>query len=143
MPSRAALLLLLVLVVSSPAACAARRVHNKKKSGGNGFKRVFDRQQADLVESLPGQPSDVGFRQFAGYVTVNETHGRALFYWFFEASHDVKDKPVVLWLNGGPGCSSVGYGALEELGPFLVQKGGIALNPDAWNKGLTFLLLAN
>jgi hypothetical protein len=43
---------LLVLVVLSPAACAGRRVHNKKKSSGNGFKRVFDRQQGDLWWSL-------------------------------------------------------------------------------------------
>lgn len=29
--------------------------------------------------------SKVKFKQYAGYVTVNVTHGRALFYWFFEA----------------------------------------------------------
>ncbi|KAG1362832.1 putative Peptidase S10 [Cocos nucifera] len=57
-------------------------------------------QEADRVFSLPGQPP-VKFKQYAGYVTVNDTHGRALFYWFFEATHDVATKPLVLWLNGG------------------------------------------
>lgn len=57
-------------------------------------------QQADQVVRLPGQPP-VGFRQFAGYVTVNESHGRALFYWFFEATNNAADKPLLLWLNGG------------------------------------------
>lgn len=54
----------------------------------------------DLVTNLPGQPP-VYFQHYAGYVTVNETNGRALFYWFFEAMTKPEDKPLVLWLNGG------------------------------------------
>jgi len=54
----------------------------------------------DLVTELPGQ-QDVGFLHYAGYVTVNEKNGRALFYWFFEASSHPGEKPLVLWLNGG------------------------------------------
>ena len=40
-------------------------------------------------------------QQYGGYITVNETQGRALFYWFFEATHKLEQKPVLLWLNGG------------------------------------------
>jgi serine carboxypeptidase-like clade 2 len=127
------LLLLAVALVSTTTVAEARHHHHHSDGYGN----VFDRQQADLVDALPGQPAEVGFRHFSGYVTVNETHGRAHFYWFFEATHDVSKKPLVLWLNGGPGCSSLGYGALEELGPLLIQKGTpeLRLNPNAWNKG--------
>lgn len=57
-------------------------------------------QEADRVKKLPGQPP-VDFKQYAGYVTVNETRGRALFYWFFEATDKPHEKPVLLWLNGG------------------------------------------
>jgi serine carboxypeptidase-like clade II len=57
-------------------------------------------QAADRVERLPGQPP-VGFAQYAGYVTVNETHGRALFYWFLEATANANKKSLVLWLNDG------------------------------------------
>lgn len=57
-------------------------------------------QEADRVVRLPGQPT-VSFRQYSGYVTVNESHGRALFYWFLEATSDVDKKPLLLWLNGG------------------------------------------
>ncbi|WOL06009.1 serine carboxypeptidase-like 34 isoform X2 [Canna indica] len=102
---------------------------------------AFKQQQADRVFRLPGQPP-VTFRQYAGYVTVNASHGRALFYWFFEADHNAAEKPLVLWLNGGPGCSSIGYGEAEELGPFLTQKGSpeLRLNKNSWNKGNANLL---
>lgn len=62
--------------------------------------RAFAKQEADRVFRLPGQPP-VSFKQYAGYVTVNESHGRALFYWFFEAEESPEKKPLLLWLNGG------------------------------------------
>ncbi|XP_061375565.1 serine carboxypeptidase-like 31 [Gastrolobium bilobum] len=96
----------------------------------------------DLVTNLPGQPP-VDFQHYAGYVTVNGTNGRALFYWFYEAMTKPEDKPLVLWLNGGPGCSSVGYGATQEIGPFLVDTNGkgLKLNNFSWNKEANMLFL--
>ncbi|KAM0004171.1 putative carboxypeptidase D [Helianthus debilis subsp. tardiflorus] len=58
-----------------------------------------------LVTGLPGQPN-VDFQHYAGYVTVNEISGRALFYWFYEAWSLPDEKPLVLWLNGGNKTSS-------------------------------------
>ncbi|XP_059448683.1 serine carboxypeptidase-like 34 [Corylus avellana] len=100
-------------------------------------------QEADRVDKLPGQPP-VNFRHYAGYVTVNESHGRALFYWFFEATQTPQRKPLLLWLNGGPGCSSVGYGEAEELGPFFPQNSSqpnLKLNPYSWNKVANLLFI--
>ncbi|CAH2038309.1 unnamed protein product [Thlaspi arvense] len=98
--------------------------------------------ERDLVTDLPGQP-DVSFKHYAGYVPVDESNGRAMFYWFFEAMDLPKEKPLVLWLNGGPGCSSVGYGATQEIGPFLVDtnENGLKFNPYAWNKEANMLFL--
>ncbi|CAO2814049.1 unnamed protein product [Amaranthus hypochondriacus] len=104
---------------------------------------VLAQQKADLVVGLPGQPR-VSFKHYAGYVTVNGSHGRALFYWFFEAVDNPQNKPVLLWLNGGPGCSSIGYGEAEELGPFFPEKGSNAslkLNKFAWNRAANLLFL--
>ncbi|XP_038896880.1 serine carboxypeptidase-like 34 [Benincasa hispida] len=101
------------------------------------------RREADRVVGLPGQPP-VKFKQYAGYVTVNESHGRALFYWFFEAIDNPHEKPLLLWLNGGPGCSSIGFGAAEELGPFFPQKGDkpkLKFNPYTWNRATNLLFL--
>jgi serine carboxypeptidase-like clade 2 len=55
---------------------------------------------ADKITALPGQPH-VDFDQYSGYVTVDEKHGRALFYYFVEAPQDASSKPLLLWLNGG------------------------------------------
>ncbi|KAL7002424.1 Serine carboxypeptidase-like 34, variant 2 [Sarracenia purpurea var. burkii] len=109
---------------------------------GRLSQEVLSRQEADRVVKLPGQPP-VSFQQFAGYVTVNETHGRALFYWFFEATREPEAKPLLLWLNGGPGCSSIGYGEAEELGPFFPQKDKVDLkfNKYTWNKEANLLFV--
>lgn len=116
--------------------------------GGRGQDQEEDdvtlARERDRVVSLPGQPNNVEFTHYAGYVKVNASHGRALFYWFFEAnSRDAASKPLLLWLNGGPGCSSVGYGAAEEVGPFRVNSDGasVALNKHAWNKEANLLFV--
>ena len=58
-------------------------------------------QEGDRVRFLPGQPPRPPVSQFAGYVTVNERSGRALFYWFFEAQTSPAQKPLLPWLDGG------------------------------------------
>eukprot|EP01018_Ginkgo_biloba_P013658 Gb_00678 [translate_table: standard] len=100
-------------------------------------------QEKDRITQLPGQPENVEFAQYSGYITVNQQAGRALFYWLIEATKDPSSKPLVLWLNGGPGCSSVAYGAAEELGPFRIKSDGktLFLNPYAWNKLANILFL--
>ncbi|KAJ8449518.1 hypothetical protein Cgig2_005540 [Carnegiea gigantea] len=88
----------------------------------------------DKVERLPGQPQ-VEFQQYAGYVTVDHKKHKALFYYFVEAEVDPASKPLVLWLNGGPGCSSLGVGAFSENGPFRPKGNVLVKNEYSWNKG--------
>ncbi|AEC06203.1 serine carboxypeptidase-like 43 [Arabidopsis thaliana] len=98
--------------------------------------------EEDLVARLPGQPN-VGFRQFAGYVDVDSENGRSLFYYYVEAVKEPDTKPLTLWLNGGPGCSSVGGGAFTELGPFYPTGDGrgLRLNSMSWNKASNLLFV--
>ncbi|CAL5209242.1 unnamed protein product [Lathyrus oleraceus] len=102
---------------------------------GNSLASSIEDQKRDRISWLPGQPENVEFEQYSGYVTVNEQNGRALFYWLTEAplSRGPNLRPLVLWLNGGPGCSSIAYGASEEIGHFHIKSDGksLYLNPYA------------
>ncbi|XP_010024821.2 serine carboxypeptidase-like 33 [Eucalyptus grandis] len=104
---------------------------------------VSQDSESDRVINLPGQPSAPSISHFSGYITVNEAHGRALFYWFFEAQSQPSQRPLLLWFNGGPGCSSVGYGAAVELGPLRVDTNGTGLlyNKHAWNQEANLLFV--
>ncbi|KAL6844879.1 hypothetical protein ACP4OV_025538 [Aristida adscensionis] len=99
-------------------------------------------KEADKVAALPGQPDGAGVGQYAGHVTVDEENGRALFYYFVEATRDAAARPLLLWLNGGPGCSSL-YGAMLELGPFRVNSDNKTLsrNENAWNNEANVIFL--
>ncbi|KAL2631401.1 hypothetical protein R1flu_016087 [Riccia fluitans] len=99
-----------------------------------------------LVKDLPGLPP-VKFKQYAGYVTVNKTNERNQFYWFFTADHKhAASLPLAIWLNGGPGCSSIGNGLLGELGPFYVDRDkdmSVVLTPNhhSWIKAANIIFL--
>lgn len=80
---------------------------------------------------------------YAGYINVDQQNGRNLFYWFVEAFTSPETKPLVLWLNGGPGCSSIGGGLMSELGPFYPDITGTNLlpNPYSWNNVANIIYL--
>ncbi|KAL3714182.1 hypothetical protein ACJRO7_006166 [Eucalyptus globulus] len=96
--------------------------------------------RAAEITKLPGQPEDVRFAQYSGYVSIKEE--KRLFYWLVEASTDAEHKPLLLWLNGGPGCSSIGYGAFQEIGPFRVLPNGkLSKRQFSWNTEANLLFL--
>ena len=55
----------------------------------------------DKISVLPGEPAGTDFDQYSGYVTVEPSHGRALFYYLAESPVNSSTNPLVLWLNGG------------------------------------------
>lgn len=53
-----------------------------------------------------------------GYVNVRD--GAHIFWWLYYTTADVSnytERPLIIWLQGGPGASSTGYGNFAELGP--------------------------
>ncbi|OHE93420.1 hypothetical protein CORC01_11285 [Colletotrichum orchidophilum] len=70
----------------------------------------------------------------------DESH---LFFWLFESKHRPSNDPVILWMTGGPGASSIGYGNLMELGPCrIAPEGGYTIdNPYGWNTNATLIFV--
>ena len=74
----------------------------------------------DRVTHIPNYfdgNNNICWNQYAGY--LNATNDHQLFYWYHESITTPETKPLVLWLNGGPGCSSL-EGFLYEHGPLVV-----------------------
>ncbi|KAL5203283.1 hypothetical protein ABZP36_014235 [Zizania latifolia] len=135
MATRLPLVVIAQLVVFLAVACPLLRSAAEAEASGGYV--------GDRIDRLPGQPDDVDFDMYAGYITVDEHAGRALFYWLQEAPAAAQPAPLVLWLNGGPGCSSIAYGASEELGAFRIRPDGatLFLNEHRWNKEANILFL--
>ena len=56
-----------------------------------------------------------GVKSYSGYVDIGEEEH--IFWWFFEARDvDPSEAELTVWINGGPGSSSM-IGLFQELGP--------------------------
>ncbi|KAK0407410.1 hypothetical protein QR680_019183 [Steinernema hermaphroditum] len=99
------------------------------------------RMEEDRIYDLPGLTFAINFKQYSGYLNA-AVKGSYLHYWFVESQSDPKNDPVILWLTGGSGCSSLGA-LMTEIGPFHPNPDGSTLfeNVYAWNKGYNVLFL--
>ncbi|KAK4504685.1 hypothetical protein PRZ48_002646 [Zasmidium cellare] len=73
-----------------------------------------------------------GVKSYSGYVDIAPS--QSIFFWFFEAREkNPEDAELTVWINGGPGSSSM-IGLFQELGPCSVDAdGNVVNNPYAWN----------
>ena len=94
------------------------------------------------VINLPGL-EQIAPKQYSGQIKVSDC-GNYTFFWFIESQYSPND-PVVLWLNGGPGASSL-LGLFLENGPFMLNKdedGSLKLRarPTSWNSNANYLVI--
>ncbi|XP_021761754.1 serine carboxypeptidase-like 20 [Chenopodium quinoa] len=103
---------------------------------------VIAAPQSSLVTYLPGFSGSFPSKHYSGYVPIDEHNAIHMFYYFVESERNPAKDPVVLWLNGGPGCSSLG-GLVYEHGPFNFEASGpissedlpkLHPNPYSWSK---------
>ncbi|KAE9447065.1 hypothetical protein C3L33_21032, partial [Rhododendron williamsianum] len=100
-----------------------------------------------IVKTLPGYAGDLPFKLETGYVSVGEWNDVHLFYYFIESEGNPREDPLILWLTGGPGCSSFG-GLVFEIGPLHFEKDyfdgkfpNLTLNPFSWTKVASIIFL--
>ncbi|RVX74172.1 Pheromone-processing carboxypeptidase KEX1 [Exophiala mesophila] len=120
-----------------PWALAALLVMPKSTSAA-------DKTASDYyVKSLPGQPDGPLLKMHAGHIEITPEHNGHLFFWHYQNRHIADRSRTVIWLNGGPGCSSMD-GALMELGPYRVQEGGkLRYNEGSWDEFANLLFVDN
>ncbi|KAK5740429.1 Cell death protease [Elasticomyces elasticus] len=99
-----------------------------------------------FISSLPGAPLPL-LKQYAGHIEVTPAHHGNLFFWLTKNRHIANRSRLVLWLNGGPGCSSMD-GALMEIGPYRVVEGTkeapkLVYNEGSWDEFANVLFVDN
>ncbi|XP_077455796.1 putative serine carboxypeptidase CPVL [Stigmatopora argus] len=100
---------------------------------------IDEARKLSLVGELPGQ----NVKGYAGYLTVNKKYNSNLFFWFFPALMPSFDSSVLLWLQGGPGGSSM-FGLFVEHGPYVVFKNmTVKLRDYAWTTKHSVLYIDN
>ncbi|KAL8874257.1 MAG: hypothetical protein Q9174_000377 [Haloplaca sp. 1 TL-2023] len=105
---------------------------------------AFAKSAADYyISSLPGQPEGPLLTMHAGHIEITPEHHGNLFFWHFQNRHIANRQRTVLWLNGGPGCSSMD-GALMEIGPYrLKDDEHLIYNDGAWDEFANVLFVDN
>ncbi|KAH8699620.1 pheromone-processing carboxypeptidase KEX1 [Ilyonectria robusta] len=96
------------------------------------------------VRNLPGLPTDsTPIKMHAGHIEITPEHNGNLFFWHFENQHIADKQRTVIWINGGPGCSSED-GAMMEIGPYRVKdEKTLVPNNGSWNEFANLLFVDN
>lgn len=75
------------------------------------------------------------------HVEVDPENNGNLFFWHFQNRHIANRQRTVIWLNGGPGCSSMD-GALMEVGPYRTKNDQtLEYNEGSWDEFANMLFV--
>lgn len=108
--------------------------HSLTITAHNANGAAINSDEPSLADVCPGATSG-----YTGYLNAGSKH---FYFAYFESRSKPETDPLVLWLNGGPGCSSM-TGLFFELGPCFVNEDGESAreNKDSWiNAASVFFL---
>lgn len=77
----------------------------------------------------------------AGYYSLSDTYAARMFYFFFENRNNNTQAPVIIWLTGGPGCSSE-LAVFYENGPFRISDDlTLSWNDYGWDQSSNIIFV--
>jgi cathepsin A (carboxypeptidase C) len=116
-----------ILALMGFQICAGSRTWQSKHHGST---------EGSLTEKTTTEDGlcDANVKQHSGYFHVKSGVDKNYFYWFFESRSSPSTDPLVIWLTGGPGCSSQ-LALMTENGPCTPSADGQTTvnNPFSWN----------
>lgn len=102
-----------------------------------------------LVGDLPLQQRPFPTQHWAGHLPASSSNDKYFFYWLFapEAAtrEELVDVPLLIWLNGGPACSSMD-GLFIENGPMRLTRNPqtnafeLTYEQHSWHKAPAYTL---
>jgi len=94
----------------------------------------------ELVTSLP-QMETFAYGVYSGFIDIKDT-SKSLHYLLAESQGDWEKDPLIIWTNGGPGCSSL-LAFTTENGPFTMLDNTTTFvkNDYSWNKNANVLYI--
>lgn len=79
--------------------------------------------------------------RLSGYFTLNRTYDAHMFFFYFEAREDPQNAPIVLWMTGGPGCSSE-LAIFYENGPWNIRSDLTLEETEyGWDRGASMIFV--
>jgi len=100
----------------------------------------------DNVSDMPYWGDLYTGNMYSGYLPINKSCNSAMFYWVLEKEGGSEPgiTPVLLWLNGGPGASSIDGLLTENIGPYQIVNGNtFTYNEHAWTDKYNILIIDN
>ncbi|KAI3342434.1 Alpha/Beta hydrolase protein [Ustulina deusta] len=95
------------------------------------------------VHHLPGAPEGDVVKMHAGHIEITPEQNGNMFFWHFQNKHIANKQRTIIWLNGGPGCSSED-GAMMEIGPYRLKDADtLQYNNGSWNEFANLLFVDN
>ncbi|KAJ9689422.1 hypothetical protein PVL29_014892 [Vitis rotundifolia] len=100
---------------------------------------------SSIIKTLPGYSGELPFYLESGYVGVGDNEEVQLFYLFVKSQRNPVLDPLVMWLTGGPGCSTFSaffYGNGPLGFDYENYAGGLPslqLNEYTWTSGLNII----
>lgn len=116
------MLLLYYAALFSVGSAAIQAILQPGVSTSDGFRVVQNKYSPNHSVRIRQQNDSIcaaGSAQYTGWLDVGPKH---LFFWYFESQNDPPtNDPLMLWMTGGPGDSSM-LGLFQEIGPCMVKR---------------------